>query len=782
MTRLKRDVFLLIMVFFILFSVVVLVTKVNAIDEGPEQTRDYLSMDFESDFGYSNDELKIYFQSNTQEIQLIILNPRDEEIHNKFLISNSSKVFKIKSNMDYGLYSIIGRTENQRMILKYQVINNKNFERVLFPYEREHKKIRYVFDKEEWEINLINDLNDKMTISLKEIKKLHLIYNFNVNAYVNEDQFLIRLSKNNVKIDIRYLFYFRGCKFIINGTLNSPRTFEIDTKSIKLKNMYGKFKAGKIVFDYQDIIKSGIQLNKYKDTIEIICDSSFYIDPIIFQDGFESGDTSAFDVVIDPLGGLSVTTGPPVKQTYKMQVEFPAGSFGNRGAVQKNIVKRNDTYAQVYFCYNDSASLNVNNFLDVLSFYTGLISDPGRINTGIQKHNATHFKGRVFTVNTTAQTGTVYFSRLDIENKFAYFQSHVDMYNLTNANITLWINDVLIYQNTTFKINNIHRGYTRVTFGGWTSKAFATPITTFYDDCVVSTYYIPELIRSYLTLKNFFWDVEYTSYWCTFSVDLETNSTPLRYWLSHNSTGAWVNETALPFPTNGTYLFSMGLPDIVNYPLGVRFFANSTNLYNSTLIRRIIIIASPCTRAWVEYNFTSIITLRGTNSSIGGNWLNQTYWLDDYEYNVTEVVGVPGYEILFNVSSLPDDLMCLELVGFMAYDGSAGHTFEVQAWNYTSSAWVTISDIPDTSSRWINGSIDCTSEHFIQNGLFQGSYYHVSPGNVNHEFRLDYGKLLAFAPIVCPTPSPVSGVTYLTYALAVILLLLGLMIGSRMRR
>lgn len=159
------------------------------------------------------------------------------------------------------------------------------------------------------------------------------------------------------------------------------------------------------------------------------------------------------------------------------------------------------------------------------------------------------------------------------------------------------------------------------------------------------------------------------------------------------------------------------------------------------------------TGAWTEYNFTWIQTLIGVNTSVGGNWLNQTYWLDDYQFNVTEVIGAPGYDIRFDVSGLPDNLICLQLVGFMAYDGSAGHTFEVQAYNYSSASWVTVSDIPDTSKRWINGSIDCTSGDFIQNGLFQGRYYHPSPGNINHHFCLDYGKLRAFAPSITPTPS-----------------------------
>lgn len=217
----------------------------------------------------------------------------------------------------------------------------------------------------------------------------------------------------------------------------------------------------------------------------------------------------------------------------------------------------------------------------------------------------------------------------------------------------------------------------------------------------------------------------------------------------------WNNVTNPPTGVNSSFTSLTGTSDEarenITLPTGgsvvaVRYFVNDTeNNWVTTLVS--FPAADPIvnvTGTWVDYNFTSISTVVGTNS--GGNTLNNTYWQDCYMYNVTETTGAPGLNVEFNVSDLPDGLICLSLRTWICYDGSDGHVFSLQAWNYTGSAWVTVSDIPDECFQWINGSLACLAGDFVQNGLFQGRFYHSSPGNVNHEFSLDYGKLRAFAP------------------------------------
>ena len=148
---------------------------------------------------------------------------------------------------------------------------------------------------------------------------------------------------------------------------------------------------------------------------------------------------------------------------------------------------------------------------------------------------------------------------------------------------------------------------------------------------------------------------------------------------------------------------------------------------------------------WVDYNYTSILTIKGTNTSLPSNMLNQTYWMDPYCYNVSETTGAPGLHVDFNITDLPEGLISISLRNYFSYDGSDGHTFEIQAYN--GSEWVMVADIPDDCCQWFNASLSCLEGTFIDDdGLFRGRFYHSSPGNVNHEFCLAYGKLRAYVP------------------------------------
>ena len=187
------------------------------------------------------------------------------------------------------------------------------------------------------------------------------------------------------------------------------------------------------------------------------------------------------------------------------------------------------------------------------------------------------------------------------------------------------------------------------------------------------------------------------------------------------------------------------------------------------------------TGAWVEFNYTSIITLIGIDS--GGNFLNATYWKDGYTYNVTEPNETPSYDIRFNITGLPDNLICLQLINYLGYDGSVGHTFQIEVWNFTGSTWDFVVDIPDECCQWFNNSLDSTPEDYVKDGLFMGRYYHPSPGNVNHLFYLDYGKLLVFAPYEAPPCEEALALSMSKYyALAIILLILGILLGLGMRK
>lgn len=185
------------------------------------------------------------------------------------------------------------------------------------------------------------------------------------------------------------------------------------------------------------------------------------------------------------------------------------------------------------------------------------------------------------------------------------------------------------------------------------------------------------------------------------------------------------------------------------------------------------------TGAWVDYNFTSIVTVVGDNVT---GFLNSTYFKDGDFYSAYEVTGAPGYDIRFNVTGLPDNLICICLDLFMYYDGSAGHTFQIEVWNFTDSNWDFIEIIPDECCQWFNNTLECVPDDYIQNGTLMGRFYHPSPGNVNHVWGIDYGKLRVYVPyeVECEEV-PVTLAMGRYYAMAIILLILGILLGLGMR-
>ena len=207
---------------------------------------------------------------------------------------------------------------------------------------------------------------------------------------------------------------------------------------------------------------------------------------------------------------------------------------------------------------------------------------------------------------------------------------------------------------------------------------------------------------------------------------------------------------------------------------------NTPRIYQFRLVTITDVTLENVTGTWVDYNFTSIVTVVGDNVT---GFLNSTYFKDGDFYSVTEVTGAPGYDIRFNVTGLPDNLICLCLDLFMYYDGSGGHTFQIEVWNFTDSNWDFIEDIPDECCRWFNNTLECIPDDYVQNGTLVGRLYHPSPGNVNHVWGLDYGKLRVYVPyeVDCEEVPALSAMDKY-YALAIMLLILGLLIGIGIRR
>ena len=183
---------------------------------------------------------------------------------------------------------------------------------------------------------------------------------------------------------------------------------------------------------------------------------------------------------------------------------------------------------------------------------------------------------------------------------------------------------------------------------------------------------------------------------------------------------------------------------------------DTPRLYQSRLISTVGEVGAGApgqnvSRETVFYNLTEIGVTVGTLDS--GD-LNSTLDIDGDMYNVSELVGAPGMQISGNFSGVDPDAGCLWVVIYAHYDGNLNHDFDIEVWNFTSSAWVEDSHITDgIELAWFNTTIYALRipNEFLSGGEVRVRLDHEAPGNINHDLFIEYFKLLAEIP-AGPTP------------------------------
>jgi hypothetical protein len=104
--------------------------------------------------------------------------------------------------------------------------------------------------------------------------------------------------------------------------------------------------------------------------------------------------------------------------------------------------------------------------------------------------------------------------------------------------------------------------------------------------------------------------------------------------------------------------------------------------------------------------------------------------------DVQEVAGVPGFDIIFdfiNVGTIN------QLRYHTRYDGGAGHTVNVQLYNYNTSAWDTLTTEAE-SLDYIYSAIPVTSssDYVDSSGNARARLYHVDAGIAAHQQYVDF--------------------------------------------
>lgn len=386
---------------------------------------------------------------------------------------NSSRDFTIFDSYPYGEYIVKAVVGDSVVSCFLTVLDISGWEPVSFPFERTHKNVDYTFF-----INgtlFASQDGEVLSIDLSMIRTLINLYDLDVSASVNSMNFRIHLSKAGV-LDLNIIFSFVhvGCKFIVYGELDQDRQFVFNIGNPeRLRNLVDCVKQGNLVFDFSDLRKASNVFSYNNGVLVLSLPKTFSFDPVIFSDGFESGDFSEWSGAASSGTAPSVETDNPHHGTYNAQASMPGDNNGEYSRFYKDL---GDNYKTVYLrqYLQFSALPNATGKTFTIAVHRDVEDYTNRLSLDIE-HDGTSAKWKIWRDGTTDWGGTVEIDTWYCVESATYFAA-------SDGWSKLWIDGDLECE-VTGKTNDDSCGYVYLGIYGsdWVS-AWATDV---YIDCVV---------------------------------------------------------------------------------------------------------------------------------------------------------------------------------------------------------------------------------------------------------------------------------------------------------
>lgn len=190
--------------------------------------------------------------------------------------------------------------------------------------------------------------NDYLEITYPKIPFEH-----STDFYVNNMTFLIRLTGATWAVDLCYMVMHSSVKWTINGSLMNPQSFEFECSHNPLmtwRKRLNRFEsAAFLVFDWEDLQRAGkaFSWNQSSKTLSVDIPSSFSIDPAIFEDGFESGDFTAWSNTVN---NPSIVGSPVHHGSYAMRVNLTTA--GTSREAYRDEAGISDHWGRIYIQFN----------------------------------------------------------------------------------------------------------------------------------------------------------------------------------------------------------------------------------------------------------------------------------------------------------------------------------------------------------------------------------------------------------------------------------------------
>ena len=277
---------------------------------------------------FSGENIRVNVTSNSPQVHLTILNPNNLTIYSQNVAGNSSILIRISGI--YGRYVVLVDSSTDRAETWFWLQNAESLTSFTLPYSWSFQGISYSiqtnytltasFEGKQFNVDWLSEIFTKLKPTAILLKNDYGLISIRLDA---KD-----ITANNYLMNTCF-----GLEIRSNGTLSKDTTLKWNFKAFngevlwQLDSMVIRGTTANLRYDFSGLSKrsTGIAytIDKTNLKLDVYLSTVFDVDPVIFTDGFESGNFNAWT---GTSGTPTVQTTTVKTGTYSMQASLSGGN------------------------------------------------------------------------------------------------------------------------------------------------------------------------------------------------------------------------------------------------------------------------------------------------------------------------------------------------------------------------------------------------------------------------------------------------------------------------
>ncbi|MEM3536626.1 MAG: hypothetical protein QXF44_02495 [Candidatus Bathyarchaeia archaeon] len=294
--------------FFLIFLLVSLINLPLAFPQEVDYV--YVSVEISGrNVIFLGETVSINVAANVTPVHLMIYAPNEEVVYDVWVEANSTTQFTPSWDV-YGLYTVKALCGDVTTETWFWMQNLKGMavapSQSVWVWKGVTYNLSTVFEAGKISTYLLTASYEGKSFSVEWLSEVFTkLKPTEVKLESNGECWHIKTYSAKNKIDSWIMNTWFGVKIRVNGTLEKETTFKWNFKNVydnilwQLDGIRLRADSANLIFDYSDMASRSVgctyTLDKTNMKLDVYLQPNFDIDPTIFQDGFESGDFSAWD-------------------------------------------------------------------------------------------------------------------------------------------------------------------------------------------------------------------------------------------------------------------------------------------------------------------------------------------------------------------------------------------------------------------------------------------------------------------------------------------------------